>query len=260
MYYNGDGVPRNEAEAIRWYRKAAEQGDATAQSLVGHCYDTGAGVAKNPSEAIKWYRKAAYQNDHLSQWSVSSMYSTGVGVPKDAIESLAWLYVSAASGNPDYVKWRDLDERKLRSDNPSAVLIAQQRSKEIAREIEAAMTKPENSDSGSATGKSPRPESIKGTGTGSIISAQGLILTAAHVVQGASEIQVRTTNGVTSAKVVRIDKSNDIAVLKLLSGKYKPLAVSSSQNIRLGQAVATIGFPNIDIQGLSEAAPAGWTG
>ena len=54
-----------------------------------------------------------------------------------------------------------------------------------------------------------------------------------------------------TASVVRIDEANDLAVLKLNGGTYPALPVAPSRKIRLGQAVATIGFPNVEIQGFS---------
>jgi len=64
-YATGDGVPKNDAEAVKWYRKAAEQGEVTAQSNLGAMYHNGDGVPKNDAEAAKWYRKAALQLDAL---------------------------------------------------------------------------------------------------------------------------------------------------------------------------------------------------
>ena len=49
------------SEAFKWYRKAAEQGDAGAQYGLGWCYENGSGVDKDLSEAFKWYSKAAKQ-------------------------------------------------------------------------------------------------------------------------------------------------------------------------------------------------------
>jgi hypothetical protein len=46
-YYSGKGVPQDFAEAVKWYRKAAEQDNATAQYTLGVCYDNGRGVAKD---------------------------------------------------------------------------------------------------------------------------------------------------------------------------------------------------------------------
>ena len=48
---------------MKWYRKAAEQGDANAQLWIGYCYENGDGIVKDKAEAIKWYRKAAEQGN-----------------------------------------------------------------------------------------------------------------------------------------------------------------------------------------------------
>ncbi|HXC02759.1 MAG TPA: serine protease [Opitutaceae bacterium] len=91
----------------------------------------------------------------------------------------------------------------------------------------------------------------KSSGSGVIISAQGLALTAAHVVADAKKISVITAQGIHTATVLCVDESNDIAVLKIEGGPYVPLTVAPSRGVRLGQGVATIGFPNVDIQGFS---------
>ena len=49
------------SEALRWYRKSAEQGNASGQNDLGYMYENGYGVSKDYSEAVKWYRKAARQ-------------------------------------------------------------------------------------------------------------------------------------------------------------------------------------------------------
>ena len=61
MYDNGEGVPENDAEAVKWYRKAADQGHSGAQFNLAIMYATGEGVPENDAEAVKWYRKAADQ-------------------------------------------------------------------------------------------------------------------------------------------------------------------------------------------------------
>jgi hypothetical protein len=59
LYASGRGVAKNDAEAARWYRKAAEKGSSTAMSKLGDMYAQGRGVAKNDAEAARWYRWAA---------------------------------------------------------------------------------------------------------------------------------------------------------------------------------------------------------
>ena len=50
-------------QAVYWYRKSAEQGDATAQCNLGVIYENGYGVTKNLNEARKWYQLSAAQGD-----------------------------------------------------------------------------------------------------------------------------------------------------------------------------------------------------
>jgi TPR repeat protein len=59
MYYTGEGVPQDYAEAIKWYRKAAEQGDARAQFNLGNMFRTGKGVPQDYVEAHRWLNLAA---------------------------------------------------------------------------------------------------------------------------------------------------------------------------------------------------------
>ncbi len=58
MYYNGLGVPQDDAEAVKLYRKAADQGDAVAQNNIGFMYDNGLGVPQDYSQAQMWYNLA----------------------------------------------------------------------------------------------------------------------------------------------------------------------------------------------------------
>jgi len=52
MYYAGQGVPQDSAEAVKWYRKAAEQGLPSAQFNLGLMYDKRQGVPQNFVEAV----------------------------------------------------------------------------------------------------------------------------------------------------------------------------------------------------------------
>ena len=61
MYQHGQGVPRDYEAAVRWYRRAAEQGDADAQNNLGVMYGKGQGVPRNYIEAYIWYSLAAAQ-------------------------------------------------------------------------------------------------------------------------------------------------------------------------------------------------------
>lgn len=100
MYYNGTGVSKDEYEALKWYRKAAEQGVAIAQCYLGRIYANGeCGVSKDEYEALKWYRKAANQGEAEAQDELGMMYYSGEGVTKDYYEAIKWWREAAKLGN-----------------------------------------------------------------------------------------------------------------------------------------------------------------
>src|SRR3990172_4004093 len=96
MYDKGQGVPKNYAEAVKWYRKAAEQGNAKGQYNLGLMYDKRQGVPQNYAEAVKWYRKAAEQGFAEAQYNLGKMYHTGQGVPKDYVLAHMWFNLATS--------------------------------------------------------------------------------------------------------------------------------------------------------------------
>jgi hypothetical protein len=62
-YAYGLGVVQDRAKAVRYYRLAAEQGHARAQANLANCYAHGSGVAQDPAEAVRSYRLAKAQVD-----------------------------------------------------------------------------------------------------------------------------------------------------------------------------------------------------
>lgn len=73
MYYNGDGVTKDDAKAAEWYRKSAEQGNAFAQYKLGAMYEKGEGVPKDAAKAAEWWQKAAAQGDEAAQESLKQL-------------------------------------------------------------------------------------------------------------------------------------------------------------------------------------------
>jgi len=67
-------VKQDHAEAVRWFRKEAEQGDAGGQCNHGFAYANGQGVKLDHAEAVRWYRKAAEQGDADAQFNLGVMY------------------------------------------------------------------------------------------------------------------------------------------------------------------------------------------
>ena len=78
-YEYGQSVTLSKAIAAEWYRKAADQGYATAQYRLGVFYENGYGVTQNKEEAAKWYKKAADQGDEDAKKALDRMQSSGMG-------------------------------------------------------------------------------------------------------------------------------------------------------------------------------------
>jgi S1-C subfamily serine protease len=76
------------------------------------------------------------------------------------------------------------------------------------------------------------------------------LITNNHVVKNATQIRLVTSVGFIAAKVVRVDAANDLALLKA-AGRFASLPIAASRTMNLGGTVATIGFPNIGLQGFA---------
>ena len=71
-----------------------------------------------------------------------------------------------------------------------------------------------------------------------------------HVVKGAAKVRLQTSAGLIDATVVKVDAANDLALLKA-AGRFAPLPVAASWGVNLGGTVATVGFPDIGLQGFA---------
>jgi S1-C subfamily serine protease len=89
-----------------------------------------------------------------------------------------------------------------------------------------------------------------GSATGFFISKDGCLITNEHVVRDAAQVRLVTSAGLISAKVVKVDAANDLALLKA-EGRFAALPVAASRGVKLGGTVATVGFPNIGLQGFA---------
>lgn len=102
-YHTGDGVTQNYAEAALWAEKAAKQGNAAAQNLLGRYAFGGLGVEQDRTTALKWLRAAAEQGDaqHLYDLGVAlESDSEGRTDPEAAVEAYE---AAAALGHADAI-------------------------------------------------------------------------------------------------------------------------------------------------------------
>ncbi len=94
-----EGYTKDIHEAVRWYRKAAEQGNAIAQHKLGHCYENGIGVTQDCEAAVNLYKASAEQGNVNAQYNLGICYTNGIGVEKDYSAALKWFRKSAEQGN-----------------------------------------------------------------------------------------------------------------------------------------------------------------
>ena len=101
--YNGDDDVRDIKEANKWYNKAAEQGNVEAQVKLGDIsllYFYSNEDERDKEEAIKWYSKAAEQNNAEGQYKLGNMYN-GDDDNRDLEKAIKWYSKSAKQGNVD---------------------------------------------------------------------------------------------------------------------------------------------------------------
>jgi len=127
MYAYGQGVPRSYTEAVKWYRKAAEQGNSFAQRNLCVMYHEGRGVTQNYSESANWCHKSALQGHPRAQFALGFMYYYGEGVPQDYVRAHMWLNLAAAKGVTDAAKARDIIAKRM---TPAQIAEAQKLARE----------------------------------------------------------------------------------------------------------------------------------
>ncbi len=95
IYLTGDGVAKDDAEAVKWLRKAADQDSALAERYLAEMYFKGRGVPADHEEAAKWLRMAAEQGDAQSEYNLAVLYTNGEGIPRNAKEAANWMRKAA---------------------------------------------------------------------------------------------------------------------------------------------------------------------
>lgn len=95
---NGEGVPEDDEEAVRWYQRAAEQGHPESVVNLGLSYANGHGVPMDLAQATRWYRLTAEMGYARAQFNLGLCHARGAGVPRDHVEAVRWYRLAAAQG------------------------------------------------------------------------------------------------------------------------------------------------------------------
>ncbi|HZZ40147.1 MAG TPA: tetratricopeptide repeat protein [Acidobacteriaceae bacterium] len=99
-YLVGRGVAKDPAQAVYWYRKAADQGDPNAQNQLGYFYCWGIGVERDEAQAAKWFMRAAASGSQSAKLNLAVMVLKGSGGPRDVRFALDLLHQLAEKNNP----------------------------------------------------------------------------------------------------------------------------------------------------------------
>ena len=97
-------------------------------------YATGEGVPEDDREAVKWFRMAAEQGNASAQFNLAVMYYDGEGVPEDYVRAYVWANLSAAQGQKEANELKDLLRPKMTAEQ---VAEAQKLAGELFRRIES---------------------------------------------------------------------------------------------------------------------------
>jgi S1-C subfamily serine protease len=173
-------------------------------------------------------------------------YSKGLGVPQNDIEAYIWFSLAAAQGGEDAARNRDIVAERMSRD-------------EIAEgQRQTAAFVPHKETSSSSSDNAVSSDSPRFSGTGFFITDDGYLISNYHVVKDAAKVRLLTSAGLIDAKVVQVDAANDLALLKANAEggmkneeTFKLLPIAASRTVALGGTVATVGFPDIGLQGFA---------
>jgi TPR repeat protein len=101
LYAMGLGLAQDYAEALRWFRLSAAQGNSEAEDQLGFFYLSGWGVRQDYVQALSWFRKAADQGNEIAERNIGMMFLQGLGVTADRAEAIRWFRKAAAKGDDD---------------------------------------------------------------------------------------------------------------------------------------------------------------
>jgi len=114
IYEHGEGVAVNEAEAIRWYTKAATDGSPESQFNLAMMMEQGRGCPVNLRKAFYWYEQAANQGDIEAQFNLGACLTSGKGCDVDIVQAHMWFSLAARKGDSDSITNRDILAKRLK--------------------------------------------------------------------------------------------------------------------------------------------------
>jgi uncharacterized protein len=107
-FFEGEGVAQDEAAAAKWFALSAAQGHAGAQHNYGVMLAGGWGVTQDETAALSWFDRAARQGQADAQYNLGVIYANGQGTPVDLSAAYVWLSLAVASFGDMDAEGRDM--------------------------------------------------------------------------------------------------------------------------------------------------------
>ena len=103
----------NYKKALRKLLPLAESGHAAAQYNIGVMHEWGNGVPQDNSQALKWYKRSAELFHKDAQNNLGALYSKGEGTEQSFVEALKWFLISAENGSEGGQKNISILEKRM---------------------------------------------------------------------------------------------------------------------------------------------------
>ena len=283
LYMVGESGNGDAGQMMTWLKKAALAGQLEAQRLLGTLYFSGhTGVSVNLEESAKWLVMGARQDDAACLHFLGAAYARGaLGAQNWKIAASLWTAAAEQGYAPSQFELGSALCREDAEDGPNyalayvwfrlagmqgepkAAMYAEDLAKnfvsqELLAKADAAIKEfrpraPRPQPDASSEPEEEMPnDNFKGQGSGFFISEKGYIVTNAHVVEGSEsyEVVLRSDQRLPATLVAK-DDEHDLAILRVSVSDQRCLPVLPSEGVKLGTSVATVGFPNIVVQGFS---------
>lgn len=113
MYAGGWAVNRDYKTSFKWLSLAADQGHPQAQGALGEHYEFGQGVPKDYAKAAEWYRRGAAQGECMSMFRLGGLHRYGQGMATDLVQAYKWFMLATENGFDGSTSSRLMIERQL---------------------------------------------------------------------------------------------------------------------------------------------------
>ncbi len=233
------GIAQDNLVALDWYKKSGELGYTAGMTAAGRLYALGRGVSADGPEALRWLRRAAAANNYSAfQWIANVLEFGRGGTPKDAVVAYAWYAAIPANAPEAVVKNATAAKERLQKTLSAAELAeAEKQSKTVALTNRAAVITGRIATLPGANGQ-PRTGVY---GSGVVVSSAGDIVTNEHVINNCARVRIQPLG--MPVTVVARDTRNDLALLRVEGADLPAVKLRAGRNVRLGDDIIAIGYP-----------------